>query len=285
MNNQDSPCRRGTDGEHVSRRQKAHGRQGGAGDAEGQAGPINPASRSGVPRRPRGCSARPSAMMTTGRPAAVGPPPSDVANAASSLATASQASWRSSARPWRRPKQRGLRRRTTRGLHRGSHGYSSAARIASRPSVSAAGPGCRISGDLISNPVRGNGRDLIPTGTGPDAIRHDLLAAPRGEDHVRAGRRDGVRGDDPVLGRGRPHEDGSRRRCRRRSRSARKPSRSRRSAVRPTPRRRRAGGLRFCCSRAIASRRRARESASVLVAARRSISAPRVRIIARMPAT
>jgi hypothetical protein len=75
--------------------------------------------------------------------------------------------------------------------------------MASRPSVSAAGPGCRISGDLISK-IRFavTAGDLIPAGAGPNAIRHDLFAAPGGEDHVRAGRRDGVRRDDPVLGRG-----------------------------------------------------------------------------------
>jgi hypothetical protein len=126
------------------------GRSGGRCAACRESPAPGPGSGIRCPRLPRGCSARPSAMMTTGRPAAVGPPPSDVIHAASSLATASQANWRSSARPWRCPKQQGLRRRTTRRLHRDSHGYSSAARIASRPSVSAAGPGCRISGDLIS---------------------------------------------------------------------------------------------------------------------------------------
>jgi hypothetical protein len=41
-------------------------------------------------------------------------------------------------------------RRTLRKLYLGSRGWLRAARMASRPSVSAAGPGCRISGDLIS---------------------------------------------------------------------------------------------------------------------------------------
>src|ERR1700730_7592083 len=61
----------------------------------------------------------------------------------------------------------------------------SAARIASRPSVRAAGPGCRISADLISNDAAiPYCRDRIPSGSLSDLVHNDLLAAPRRDNDV-----------------------------------------------------------------------------------------------------
>ena len=72
---------------------------------------------------------------------------------------------------------------------------------ASRPSVSAAGPGCRISVDLISRrkPSRTAGIASKP-GRAANFRRHEFLAAPGADDDVGPRRDHLLGGDDAVLG-------------------------------------------------------------------------------------
>ena len=72
------------------------------------------------------------------------------------------------------------------------------------PSVSAAGPGCRMSADLISKqlavPHRGN---LLPARPRRDALGPEFLAAPRAEHHVRVALRTTSCGSATMRPRGR----------------------------------------------------------------------------------
>ena len=72
--------------------------------------------------------------------------------------------------------------------------------IASSPSVSAAGPGCNISGDLISTMrLLRDRRNVAPARAISNPLGHDLLAAPGGEDHVGSGLAHDIGRNDPVL--------------------------------------------------------------------------------------
>ena len=158
---------------------------------------------------------------------------------------------------------------------------------ASSPSVSAAGPGCRISVDLISRsqPVRTAGI-CVEARPGGDLRRHEFLAAPGADDDVGRGR-DHVASADTMrsLAFLRRRAAGTPR-CRRRPRSAPTPSRCRRSSARPIPRNRPAAGA-AVARRARARRRRraASDAASASALSGAPTSAPSVRIMSKMPAT
>ena len=76
--------------------------------------------------------------------------------------------------------------------------FPSAARIESRPSVSAAGPRCRISADLISTmrSLRTARRDCMPARSLPDSSDKKFSAAPRCENNVGRGSDHVIRRDD-----------------------------------------------------------------------------------------
>jgi hypothetical protein len=76
-----------------------------------------------------------------------------------------------------------------------------AATIASSPSVSAAGPGCRISADLIST-MRSSWTAGISFQPGRffDPVRHDFLAAPRCQNDIGGGGAHDIGKNNPILG-------------------------------------------------------------------------------------
>ena len=125
--------------------------------------------------------------------------------------------------------------------------HSAITRCSSRtPSVSAAGPGCRMIDDFTScsSPSRTAGTSCQP-GRAATARRVELLAAPRAEDQVRrAPRRLERIGEDAVLAERAQRAAPERCRRRPRCRSAPRPSGCTRSAARPIPRSRRAAAER-----------------------------------------